>query len=163
MMPFLNKPSKTKYLSYKSSSTEFVLAHFLAAKGDPVRARTAEYYLRSIAQKFLELGKEDPRLNSAHNINFRLQRMLSAYKKEDPPPHRVKPVHFSVLHRIMVIAAAFDDVEITVTADMIALGFFFLLRPVEYCISSGATDSDPFLMQDTALFQGKKAKELSPW
>lgn len=82
--------------------------------------------------------------------------MLSAYKKEDPPPHRVKPVPVSVLRRIMVIAAASPDNEIAATADMIALGFFFLLRPGEYCISSTSSDSKPFLMQDTALFQGER-------
>ena len=129
----------------------------LAAKGDPVRAQTAEDYIRSVAQTFLELGKEDLRLNSAHNIDFRLQRMLSSvYKKKDPPPHRVKPVPVSVLRRIIVIVTASDDAEIAATANMIALGFFFLLRPGEYCISSGATDSDPFLIQDTALFQGER-------
>ena len=38
---------------------------------------------------------------------------------------------------------------------MIALGFFFLLRPGEYCISSGNTDSTPFRIQDTQRFQGQ--------
>jgi len=56
----------------------------------------------------------------------------------------------------MFIAAASDDAEIAATAHMIALDFFFLLCPGEYCISSGATDADPFLMQDTALFQGER-------
>jgi len=38
----------------------------------------------------------------------------------------------------------------------LSLGFFFLLRPGEYCISSTSSDSKPFLMQDTALFQGER-------
>jgi len=65
-------------------------------------------------------------------------------------------VPVSVLRCIMFIATASDDAEIAATTNMIALGFFFLLRPGEYCISSGTTDSDPFLMQDTALFQGER-------
>jgi len=73
--------------------------------------------------------------------------MLSAYKKEDPPPHRVKPVP---------VSASVISWSLPLLLMMIALGFFFLLRPGECCISSGATDSDPFLMQDTALFQGER-------
>jgi len=70
--------------------------------------------------------------------------LSSSYKKEDfPPPLRVKPVPVSVLRRIMFIAAASADVlEITATANIIALGFFFLLCPGEYYISSGATCSE---------------------
>ena len=64
----------------------------LAANGNQIRARSAEDYLRSVAQTFLSLGVDDPRLNSAQAIDFRIQRMLNAWKKEEPPPKRVKPI-----------------------------------------------------------------------
>lgn len=60
--------------------------------GASVRARTAEAYLRSVAQTFTSLGKPDPRLNTHGAIDFRIQRQLRGYKKVDPPPRRLKPL-----------------------------------------------------------------------
>ena len=46
----------------------------LAANGNSIRARSVEDYVRLIAQTFLHVvGASDPRLNSAHVIDFRLQ------------------------------------------------------------------------------------------
>ena len=59
--------------------------------------------------------------------------MIAAWKKEDPPPHRVKPVPI-----------------IQATADMIILAFFFLLRPGEY--TATASETQPFEMQHVQLF-----------
>ena len=42
----------------------------LAANKNPVRARSAEDYVRAVAQAFLTLGTQDPRLNSANKTDF---------------------------------------------------------------------------------------------
>ena len=63
----------------------------LSASGNKIKSRSAEDYVRSVAQTYLALGAPDPRLNHDGNIDFRLRRMLNAYKKADPPPDRVKP------------------------------------------------------------------------
>jgi hypothetical protein len=44
----------------------------LAARGNPLRSQSAEDYVRHVAQTFLNLGADDPRLNSAFKINFQL-------------------------------------------------------------------------------------------
>ena len=98
------------------------------------------------------MGAADPRVNSAGSIDFRLQRMLSAWKKEDPPPHRVKPVPVQVLRRILFIASQSPCPLLKATADMIVLAFFFLLRPGEYTASSSETQ--PFDFQSVQLFIG---------
>eukprot|EP00804_Cyclotella_cryptica_P008354 CCRYP_018334-RA/>CCRYP_018334-RA protein AED:0.31 eAED:0.31 QI:0/0/0/1/0/0/2/0/417 len=57
----------------------------LAAKGHPIRARSAEAYVRHVAQTFLHMGAEDPRLTSIGKIDFRLQRMVAAWKRRILP------------------------------------------------------------------------------
>jgi len=90
-----------------------VCTRALAAKGSPLQARLAEDYLRSVAgQTFLELGQPDPRLNSAGKMDFRIQRMLSSFKKESPPPNHVKAVPVSILRHIILISAVSIDAEI---------------------------------------------------
>ena len=76
----------------------------LAASGNQIKSRSVEDYLRAVAQTFLSLGTDDPRLNSAMKTDFRISRMLAAWKKEDPPANRVKPIPISVIRRIVFIA-----------------------------------------------------------
>ena len=110
----------------------------LAANSSPVRSQTAEDYVRHITQAFLQVGAEDPHLNSAHKIDFCLQPTLKAWKSTDPAPNRVKPIPLTVIHRIATLAQTTHASSPTycATADMIVIAFFFLLRPGEY------TDND---------------------
>ena len=125
-----------------------------AANKNPVRARSAEDYIRSIGQAYLELGEQDPRLNCHDNLDFRLARMIKSYKKKDPPPNRVKPVPLSVIRRIAQISFAGNSPNQHAIADMIIIAFFFLLRPGEYTLSK--TDSDPFLLADVQFWIGNQ-------
>ena len=132
----------------------------LAANKDKIRARSAEDYLRSVAQTFLSVGKDDPRLNSAQAIDFRINRMLSAWKKVDPPPNRVKPIPITVIRRLCEIAQALpsDSHHLRAIADMIIIAFFFLLRPGEYTDSN--SDTTPFTFGDVQLFLGPRRLDL---
>jgi hypothetical protein len=92
-------------------------------------------------------------------MDFRLQRMLSAYTKEDPPPNRVKPVPVPVLRRIFHVAATMNDAYFQCLADMIGLAFFFLLRPGEY--TNSPSDSTPFEFRDVQMFRGQQRLDLA--
>lgn len=137
-----------------------VRAGELAADGNSVRARSAEDYLRSVAQTFLSVGKEDPRLNSAKSIDFRINRMIAAWKKQDPPPNRVKPIPIAVILRLCEIAVALpeDSLLLRAVADMIIIAFFFLLRPGEY--TDSPSDTTPFTFGDVQLFHGSQRLNL---
>lgn len=124
----------------------------LAAAGSQVRARTAEDYLRFIGQTFQSVGSPDPRLNVFGKIDFRISRMISAWKKQDPPPNRVKPVPLRVIRSISFIAQASSDPLVIAISDMIAIAFFFLLRPGEYTASK--SDTQPFDFKSVQLFIG---------
>ena len=101
----------------------------------------------------MHVGTDDPRLNTAGDIDFRLSRIISAWKKEDPPPNRVKPVPIQVIRRIAFLAQSTADQHYIAIADMIIIGFFFLLRPGEYTDSS--SESTPFRLADVQLFIGQ--------
>ena len=104
------------------------------------------------------MGRSDPRLTINGDIDFRIQRMLKSYSRENPPPHRVKPVPIQVLQRIVAVAQASNDQFLQATADMIILAFFFLLRPGEYADST--SDSSPFRFVGVQLFNGQRRLQL---
>ena len=104
------------------------------------------------------MGHADPRLDLNNKIDFRLQRMLSAYAKDDPPPNRVKPVPIQVIRRIFAVAATCVDELTLCLADMIGLAFFFLLRPGEY--TDAPSNTSPFQFRDVQLFIGQRRLDL---
>jgi len=122
----------------------------LAPSGATVRSRTVEGALRSVGQTLAELGLPDPRLQPSGKLELRLQRQLRAYSKQDDPPTRVKPVPLPVIHHAITNCHLRGSPEATATADMLLLGFFFLLRPGEYAASSNP-DSAPFRLQDVHI------------
>jgi hypothetical protein len=80
------------------------------AGNKPVRSRTVEDYLRSVSQGFTSVGALDSRHQVGTILNdFRLYRQLRCYSKQDPPPSRVKPLPFGVLHNVRQMAALHGD------------------------------------------------------
>ena len=45
----------------------------LAAKGDKIKSQSVEDYLQAVAQTFLAVGSNDPRLNTIHKTNFQIE------------------------------------------------------------------------------------------
>ena len=105
------------------------------------------------------MGADDPRLASNNKLDFRLSRMIGGWKREDPPPKRVKPIPVQVIRRIMFTALQTGDELVQATADMTALGFFFLCRPGEYTDEAGE-DACPFKIEDVQLFVGQVRIDL---
>ena len=69
----------------------------LSASGNPIRAQLVEDSIRLVGKTFLHVGTADPRLNSAHVVDFQLQRTIAAWKTSDPAPLRVKPIPLQVI------------------------------------------------------------------
>ena len=78
--------------------------------------------------------------------------MYASYKKEDPPPHRVKPIPISVIRHVLGVDMAIDKPNTNAIARMIVLAFFFLLRPGEY--TAGPSTTSSFTLADVQLFIG---------
>jgi hypothetical protein len=125
----------------------------LAPSGAPVRARTVENAVRAIGQTLAALGCDDPRLLPSGKLELRLQRQLKAYGKLDSPPNRVKPIPFAIIaHAAHLCHLANTDRSQTI-ADMILLGFYYLLRPGEYACTDNP-ESAPFRLCDVHLLRG---------
>ena len=95
------------------------------------------------------MGAQDPRKTVQGTIDFRLQRQLQCYSREDPPPDRVKPIPFQVFVEVMTIAQTTASPALHAFADLIVIAYFFLLRPGEY--TANRTDTTPFRFCDVGL------------
>lgn len=119
----------------------------LAPSGSTVHSRTVEGALRSIGQTLATLGSQDPRLQPSGKLNLHLARQLTSYKKADPPPTRVKPIPFPIIAHTANISYISNTPKGQTIADMLILGFFFLLRPGEYMFTTNP-EAAPFQLQD---------------
>jgi hypothetical protein len=115
-----------------------------------VRGRTVGDAVRAMGQILSGLGLPDPRLQPNGKLDFRLSRQLSSYTFTDPPPSRVKPIPIAVLQQATATNRLLQDPFHQALADMITLGFYFLLHPGEYASSSNP-DASPFRLQDVHL------------
>jgi hypothetical protein len=106
--------------------------------------------LHAVGQTLAHLGHPDPHLTTSGASNLRLQRLLAAYVRSDPPPSRVKPVPLTLLHHVCSQHKLDVHPLGPVTADMITIAFFFLLHPGEYAKTDNP-DSMPFCLCDVHL------------
>jgi len=124
----------------------------IAPGGAKVRGKTVGDAVRAVGQAFASMGLPDPRLTATGRIDLRLSRQLTSYNKHDCPPTRVKPIPLSILHHAVRCARNLNTPFHHALADMITLGFFFLLRPGEYADTTNP-ESSPFRVCDVHLFR----------
>jgi hypothetical protein len=98
------------------------------------------------------MGAADCRLDSHGKVDFRLKRQLAGYRRQDPPPNRVKPIPIKIIRHAVNTAYATNDPGNRAIADMIIIAFFFLLRPGEY--TGTVSDTSPFRLQDVQFGVG---------
>ena len=130
----------------------------LGPTGQPVRSSTVSDAVRSVGQALASLGQADPRKDSSGALDFRLTRQFRSYTREDPPPHRVKPIPISLVRHVAVTSEN-SNAKDQAVADMIILLFFFILRPGEYTGTSN--DDTPFRLTDVQLFLGERNLDLT--
>jgi hypothetical protein len=109
-----------------------------------------EQALRAVGQAFATLGCPDARLSVSGKLDFRLSHQLSAYSKEDPPPTKVKHIPLPVIGYAADMCHFTNTAYSHAIADMLLLGFYFLLRPGEYAFKSNL-DASPFRLCDVHL------------
>ena len=102
-----------------------------------------------LAKRSLQWGPRTPDTHPKATWISVLPGSSGFYKKQDPPPDRVKPVPISVLHWIAHAAALSTHPGTQAIADMATLAFFFLLRPGEY--TATPSDTTPFRIADVRL------------
>jgi len=114
-----------------------------------------EQYSRSVGQIFAVLGAQDPRLDRMGKIDFRLCHQLSAYKKEDPAPTRMRPVLLQLFLNVHQRALSLEPCHLHLVK-LTLVAFFFLLWPGEYCIGGANMHHKPFRLCDVHFFVGPR-------
>jgi hypothetical protein len=112
-----------------------------------VCSRTMEDALRAVGQAFATLGCPDPRLQPSSKLDFRLSHQLARYKKDDPPPTRVKPILFPIIANAADLCYTANTPASSTIADLLLLSFYFLLCPGEYAAMDNE-DISPFCYCD---------------
>ena len=111
-----------------------------------------------MGQTYATMGAPDPRLNPQGDVDFRLTALLRAWKKEDPPPTRVKPLPLTVVTQIWTLAHLEATLPARSAAQCLVIGFFFLLRPGEYLGKPTHPTGGPlFRLRDIRLWIGSRA------
>ena len=112
--------------------------------------------LRAIGQKISSLGSPDPRLNVNNQVDIRIRWQLKLYAKKDPPPQRVLPIPVEIIqHAVSIVYQdPHSSYTLQATAELITIGFFFLMRNGEYCQTSDKDGHHPFCFKDVALYNG---------
>jgi integrase len=116
-----------------------------------------------VGQTLSYMGTPDPRLDSHGALDLRLKHQLRHYSKTDPPPRRVKPIPIQVLRHLVQQAHADSSVTHSrlAIADLVTIAYYFLMRPGEYCTSTGEDGSHPFHTDEIELWQGTRQLDLA--
>jgi hypothetical protein len=133
-----------------------------APNRNAVRSGTVEDAVRVLGQAFTQLGGTDIRKDAFGELDFCLTPQFRCYKKEDPPPARVKPVPILIV--FFILNQAYSSTSLPdqqVIAYMITIAFYVFLRPGEY---TGTTSKDtPFRLQEVELHVGDRLLDtMSP-
>jgi len=121
----------------------------IAPRKHRLKAGSVADYMCSIGEEIASLGDApDPRLGIGGQVHTILRQPYAAYSRDDDPPERVKPVPFQLLK--WAVERLQTSTANKAIADLLVIGYFFLLRPGECCYKRGE-DNTPFRLQDVSL------------
>ena len=115
-----------------------------------------EDVLRGVGQAYAGMGTPDPRLTSGA-LDFRLRSLYTSWARTDPPPSRVKPLPPQLLIQTVTLAHREATPTVLAAAEILTIGFFFLLRPGEYLGTPDDVLDTLFRLRDITLWAGSRA------
>lgn len=95
------------------------------------------------------MAKVNPLFNAQGRRISALSQQFRSYKKQDPPPERVKPVPLQLLDSVIAQLTAQATQHTLAVLDLLILGFFFLLRPGEHTFAKN--NNHPFRLCDVSF------------
>ena len=124
--------------------------------GVTVKGAEIERALRECAQFMVAEGLCDPRrvAPGTHNLDPSLTNYYKACKRVDPPSQPQQALPSSTVRWIMVRMGQSAVKRVALTAHLIVLAFFFLLRVGEYTKSTEKRQTIPLRKQDVRLWRG---------
>ena len=129
----------------------------LAPSNHGLRAGTVADYLRTVGEEVSMVGTHsDPRFDQTGQPVLVLRQQQRSFHREDPPPEKVKPIPVQLLRHAVQQCQA-DEFQ-RATADLLIIGFFYLLRPGEHCHNSN--NNHPFRLRDVSFTQAEVAPAI---
>ena len=122
----------------------------ISPSGIALRVGSVCDYVSTAGEEISRMGPEnrDPRYGVGGKIHVVLRQQYKSYSNDDPPPERVKPIPLQLLQHVVNRLQKGEYAR--ALADLLIIGFFFLLRPGEYCHNSDG-DNDPFRLEDVSF------------
>ena len=107
----------------------------IAPRGNPIRSRSVEDYIRTVGEEIASMGANDPWLMATGQTLTNLTKLYKSYAKEDPPPEHVKPIPIQIIEHLLEMYQFTTDPMTQATINFTIIRFFFLLRPGEHTFS----------------------------
>lgn len=94
-------------------------------------------------------GGLDPQKTRSHVVRPEWDNLRKAYSKAGPPPYKVKPIPIQLLCHAYNTLKRYQNQAALTIADLMVLGFFWLLCPGEYTYSK--QNNHPFRFCDVTF------------
>lgn len=145
--PYLTRQPQRIKLHFLQVFATRLRRGIISPSGNPIRSCQVADYLRTVGSEIALVDENgDPRYGS-NGLHPRVGDLQRAYKKEDPPPERVKPIPIQLVRHAADSCAgeAFPQAIVC----MMVIGFFFMLRPGEYTYDK--RNNHPFRLMDVSF------------
>jgi hypothetical protein len=100
--------------------------------GATVRAGTVQVALHAIGKTFEMDGLPNPTYRSEGKYWLKLERLIEAYRRQDPPPQHKLAVPVSLINHLHGLGSASKSDKVQAICDMTSTAFYILLRVGEY-------------------------------
>lgn len=100
--------------------------------GSKVRAGSVQVALRAVGKTFELDGLRNPTYRSEGKYWLKIQRVIEAYKRQDPPPQHKLAVPVAVVNHLVELSTKSTSDKLKASCDMATIAFYYLLRVGEY-------------------------------
>jgi hypothetical protein len=95
--------------------------------GTKVRAGSVQVALRAIGKTFELDGLPNPTYRSEGKYWLKIQRLIEAYRRQDPPPQHKLAVPVSVVNHLVDVGSTSKSDKLRASCDMATIAFYYLL------------------------------------
>ena len=151
----IQDPSTIYTSDYLAAFASKVCMGKISPSGKPCRHGNVDTALCAIGQMIALLGPNhhNPHLQPNGKLIFVLKHQFQSYKKENPPPTRVKPLPVELIEIAVQACHASNMAKDTCISNMITIVFFFLCCLGEHTVTF---DNKPFKLSNVQFYKEDK-------
>ena len=124
----------------------------------PTSAQRVTVALRAVSQTIILDGGTSPVETAKGTYPLQLQRIISAYTRDDPAPKPKLALPFSAIQHIHDLSCLTTDPKYSAISDLCIIAWYFLLRVGEYTHAnrSAARRTTQFRIHDVTLWESER-------